>query len=249
MAVTFTYLNDATLEGMTDEALQTAKRQAQVVSQMRFGVMLGTLSNARGQVRRINKILKARGLTAEGTRFVKDQSGLVAAAVAPLQEAALAQAEKNAEEYVASILAKYAGQNINVVAPRPTARMHTKDYNRAQSFRNALEQLMTAVYGPYTSYYAQDDAPRYLIADSKKIEKFIKDELEAAGSSFILYVAKLEEKVGEGVTAASVEGRLWTGSVLTVKKGDVTERWHTQQIINRSSLGNAFNQWPTRKMK
>lgn len=245
----FTYLNDAQLEAMTSEALQTAKREAQVVSQMRFGVMLGTLSNARGQVRRINKILKARGLTAEGTRFVKDQTGLVAAAVAPMQESAVENARRCAQEYVDSMVAKYAGKDLNVIAPYPRSTMGWQEYKRAESFRNALQQLMTAYHGPYTSYYSDDRAPRYLVVDAAKIARFIADEMEAAGASFILYVAKLETKVGEGVTAASVEGRLWTGSVLTVQKGDVTERWHTQQIINYSSLGNAYNQWPTRLMK
>lgn len=231
--------NDAALAAMSVDELQDAKRKNQALSQIRYGIRLGDLSNARSMVIKINKILKARGLTTEGTRFVKDHTGLVAAAVAPLQEAAMEQAQNNSEDYVASMLKKYAGQDINVVAPRPHANMSRLDYNQARTLRNSLEQIMTDSY----------NAPRYLVADLKKIEKFVKDEVEAASASFILYVAKLETKVGEGVTAASVDGHLWTGSVLTVAKGEKIERWHTQQIINRSSLGNAFNQWPTRLMK
>ena len=63
-----------------------------------------------------------------------------------------------------------------------------------------------------------------------------------------MYVAKLTEKVG-ACDAAAVTGELWQESLLVVRKGETVERWKTQQILNFSVYGKAFNQWPTRKVK
>ena len=91
--------------------------------------------------------------------------------------------------------------------------------------------------------------PVIVVRCEEAINRVVAQAREAAGASFDAYVIKMVTKIG-GVDSASVAGyHLWNGSVLTVTKGDVVERWHTQQIVNCSSLGTLFNQWPTRLMK
>lgn len=69
-----------------------------------------------------------------------------------------------------------------------------------------------------------------------------------AGKSFDSYVAKLEAKIGEHDSAELV-GDLWQYSTVKVTKGSQTEIWTTQIILNVSSLGKLFNQWPTRRIR
>ena len=72
---------------------------------------------------------------------------------------------------------------------------------------------------------------------------------DAAGADFDGYVAKLATKIDQRIVTAKLEGSLWTNSVLTVlTEGGVSQVWHTHCIINVSVLGNAFNQWPTRRI-
>lgn len=72
---------------------------------------------------------------------------------------------------------------------------------------------------------------------------------KAASFEFTQYVAKLTGKIGE-TTAASINASpLWNGSILTITKPDGSvETWKTTMIINCSSLGKLFNQWPTRRV-
>lgn len=78
--------------------------------------------------------------------------------------------------------------------------------------------------------------------------RFLAEQGEAMKASFEAYVAKLTKKVGE-CDAVEYTGALWNRSQLKVRKGDVTEVWMTRVIVNVSSLGKLFNQWPTRKVR
>lgn len=208
---------------------------------------MGKQAQARGNIRKINIILRERGLLvdAKAKLITKDQTGLIAAAVAPLKVGAQDHAEKLAAQvYAAMLKALHASQyNLEVVAPYPKATMGKAAYRAALARRSAFQRLFVT-----DAARRFDDRTTFLTVDVRKLAQYLKDEREAAGVSFDAYVAKLEGKVGQGVTAASIEGRqLWQGSTLIVAKGDTIERWHTQQIINCSVLGTLFNQWPTRK--
>ena len=231
---------------LNDHDLQQAKYRNQGKVYSRNGTM-GELAQARSNVKAINVLLRQRGLLvdAKAKLATKDATGLVAAAIAPLKDAAIAYAVEQATKYVAKVVAQFEGKDLNVVAPRPRSTMSRVEYKRVQSFRNAITNVL--------GMRAESNMPgaAILLVRSEKSEaRLIANERDAAGISFDMYVAQLEGKVGQGVTAASVDGRhLWNGSVLTVTKGAVIERWHTQQIINYSVLGNAYNQWPTRLLK
>lgn len=245
------YYKAADLEPMSTAELQQLKGRLQVVYQYNGGT-LGEMGSARTSVKAINVILRARGVLkdAKGLQLAKDATGHVAAAVAPLKADAMEHAAEQARAYVERVAAMYAGKVLDEVAPRGHARMSRQDYRRADAKRSAILSVLVVQYPEQASRVIFERGPGVLVRDAEREARFIKSEADAAGVSFDAYVLKLEGKVGQGVTAASVEGRyLWQGSVLTVTKGDAVERWHTQQIVNYSVLGNAFNQWPTRKLK
>lgn len=87
-----------------------------------------------------------------------------------------------------------------------------------------------------------------LLFSQESADRFVKRSVEEAAMVFDLFVTKMDHKIGDH-DSATVEGRPWTGCVVTIKKGDLTEQWHTQQIINYSVYGKAYNQWPTRLMR
>lgn len=92
--------------------------------------------------------------------------------------------------------------------------------------------------------------PRVFVRDSVKIMTMLESAANDAAASFDSYVAKLNKKIGKDVVKAEIVGQVWQESYLTITRaaGDV-EVWKTQMIVNVSSLGNFFNQWPTRRLK
>jgi hypothetical protein len=85
-------------------------------------------------------------------------------------------------------------------------------------------------------------------------------------ADFCSYAMKLSGKIANGrkdvtIVEARVDGALWSNSTLTAKahvldrsssacEGFSEEKhvWTTHMIINQSSLGTLFNQWPTRRI-
>ena len=168
----------------------------------------------------------------------------IAQTIAPMKEESVARSVA----YVRSQLVKFTdsliGENLTIAAPFPNARMSKAEYRTAKTrYEMARSLLITRREGVYV------DSPVYADAvNTAAIERTLEMVAESAGASFDAYVAKLEKKVGAH-DSATVVGALWNCSVLTVTKGDKVENWKTQQIINCSSLGTLFNQWPTRLMK
>jgi hypothetical protein len=168
------------------------------------------------------------------------------AAIAPQRAAAVAYAVDYTREQLVKFAAQFpVGSDLSENAPEANS---FKDGHVAYKTKRAKRSLATRVltfadrgYVPYAPYIVTG-------INRDGIERLCNEAAEEAAASFDLYVAKLTAKVGE-CDAASVDGRLWSSSTLTVKKGATVERWHTQQIVNFSVYGKAFNQWPTRKAK
>lgn len=170
----------------------------------------------------------------------------IAEAVNPSREAAVAHAVARAENFVETIKAELiaAEMNVDVVAPIARSTMSREEYKKTHARYQLVTQFVTQ---PATR--RRSDARVALGFNQDGIDRFISMIAADAAADFDAYVAKLESKVGDCI-AASVEGNLWSESILTVTKADgSTERWKTQMIINVSSLGKLFNQYPTRKMK
>ena len=242
-----TYLQNAAIAAMTTAELFAARTH----SQCHPGRTLGEQGNARSNVTRINKELRARGIDPKtGKAAAKgDTTGLVEAAIRPLKDEAVGHAVEEATAYVARIVKLYEGKTLEEAAPSPKGLQYWHpEAKAARARQSALMGLFDAKRAEGDEY--KPHAPLYLRRSPAKEQAFIDAERAEAAASFEAYVAKLVHKVGEGVTAATVEGtQLWRISYLTVAKGETVERWKTQQIVNYSVLGNSYLQWPTRLVK
>jgi hypothetical protein len=88
------------------------------------------------------------------------------------------------------------------------------------------------------------------VRNPEGIERVVQEQRDMAAMNYDMFICKMVTKVGPGVDSATITGsHVWGNSILTVKKGDKVERWHTQTIWNYSKYGLPFNQFPSRKMK
>lgn len=174
------------------------------------------------------------------------QTHPVAAALAPQKQAAQDRAAQFAAEHYdrmnEALLA--AGGDLEVCAPYPKSNVGKVEYMMCLAVRKVYEMYFKGV-GP-GSRSPRDPNP--YVADEAWKAKWVAEARETCGAAFDAYVAKLVGKVGP-CDAAEYQGNLWSRSTITVRKGAEVEVWHTQQIINVSSLGKIYNQWPTRKAK
>lgn len=172
------------------------------------------------------------------------------------RDAVVANAEAKARKYVEALIEFYTGKTLDEAAPRANSWRCDRATYKAQMEKHYTAQRLGIWWTQreieagkkYEGAYRLDDVFHFVGPNNEMIERFIDEVKEATGGSFDAYVAKLVAKVGD-CDSASVEGYLWQYSILTVTKGETVERWKTQQIVNVSCLGKAFNQWPTRKMK
>ena len=170
---------------------------------------------------------------------------IILAAVEPLRADAIARAEQRVRNWVARIEAELdaVGNDLQVYAPYP--RGTDPDYKQKLARRKAVEAIVA-----HAGVSRRISDPEIVSISAEKVERFVRDARENASASFDAYAAKLAGKVGEIRSASICGASLWDGSLLTVEtEAGATQRWHTQQIINVSSLGKVFNQWPTRLRK
>lgn len=169
--------------------------------------------------------------------------------VAPLKEAAIERAEKDARETIEKCRQELeaADNDVNAVAPYPyndhygSLAYYMKKY-RYSLFHSLIKGRRDNRHGVRDPYYAD--------IDPVQCEKFVERRKKEAAEQYESFVAKLIEKIGHVVQAALDGNHVWSHSILTVVKRDgLIERWKTQQITNVSKLGKHFNQWPTRKLK
>lgn len=166
-------------------------------------------------------------------------------AVAPLKAGAIERAKQFAQATIDSVRSEFeaAGWDLNVVAPRPHANMSKKDYQMRLSRHNLFRYLTVR-----TRYHGLPGVPDIRIMSVEAQADFIRTAALDAADQYDSFVAKLISKVGSCDLAKLEGSHVWGCSFLTVVKGDTAEVWKTRQIINVSSLGKIFNQWPTRKV-
>lgn len=197
------------------------------------------------QFKRGGKVVAKSALVAEQVAATKS---LVADAIAPLKDAAVEYAGQLAQREADRALAmlEAAGWDLEVAAPYPNSGIGRIAYRTAIEKRAVLSRLSVST-NPRGCRMPHE--PDMRARSEAGVAGYVAEERAAAGASFDAYVHKMVSKIG-GVDAAEVSGgHLWQGSILTVRKGETVERWHTQQIVNCSCLGKLFNQWPTRLMK
>jgi hypothetical protein len=177
----------------------------------------------------------------------------VAVSVETLREAAIARAAEFSQKKIDSVKKQLEEGNWDreVVAPYPDILRNSRedDYRRKHAFYNLVRRLTESTNtSGYRSFRDKND---FCVMSDKGCEKFIQDNKEMAAIQYDAFVIKLIGKVGPVVKAecASHAG-VWGRSTLTVTQKDgKVQNWLTQQIINYSVLGTAYNQWPTRKVK
>lgn len=185
---------------------------------------------------------KAAKAAAEKARI---ESNPIYAAIAPQKADAVARAQEYTREQLNAFAAKFpVGADFKALAPRPDSfRTGREQYKRMMAFRSLAQRVVEVTHGGWPEY-----TETVAGVDEDGIERLVAEAGEEAAASFDAYVAKLTAKVGP-CEQAGVEGNLWSRSRLSVRKGPVVEQWITQQILNFSVYGKAFNQWPTRKCK
>ena len=168
-------------------------------------------------------------------------------AVAPLKNDAVKRAEEQGRAMIAHHLENLekAGWDLNIAAPRPHTKMDRQTYKQMLALHETVRMLTKS---KETGSRRIGD-PDFRVRNPEAEDRMINQIKHDAGFQYDMFVAKLIKKIGD-VDEASLSGNyVWGYSLLTVKKGDQTENWRTQQIINVSVLGKVFNQWPTRKVK
>jgi len=162
----------------------------------------------------------------------------VAAAVEPLRAAAVERARQDARERPARILAHYESHPEHFTVPRLTFT-NKRQVETCKRNLAALRELTIASH----------PARGGLELHAPSVERFVARAGEDASNAYTAFIAKLESKVGPCDRAELLGEHVWGHSTLVVTKGEKTESWRTQQIINVSKLGRPFNQWPTRKLR
>lgn len=169
-------------------------------------------------------------------------------AVSPLKVEAVARAEKECRAMVQRMTETLegAGWDLNVVAPYPNSRtMDRKAYLQAKARRNSFHAITRSIKPTL-----RPGEPYIVELFPAAVERFVESCKADAAAQYDAFVAKLSRKIGECLDATLSGNHVWGYSVLTVEKADGSvERWQTQQIVNCSSLGKLFNQWPSRKLK
>jgi len=170
----------------------------------------------------------------------------IAQAVEPLRVAAQDRAMQFAAQRLDKLLAALGAVDwdLNKVAPIPKTNISRAEYRQRAEERVLLLRVTTPAW--VRRRLGEPDKREVSV---EAVARYLKSEREACSVAYDAFIAKLEQKIGE-CSAASLEGdHVWGYSVLSVETPAGAQRWKTQQIVNISSLGKVFNQWPTTKMR
>lgn len=170
-------------------------------------------------------------------------------AVLPLKQAAEDRARSTIVDLIDKMHADLAadGNDVNKYVPIPSSGVGRKEYHIRQARRQFVESI-TKYTGPSSR---RPGDPYIRVPSPEGVARAVQSCIEAATAAYDAYVFKLEGKIGEVVDAnLNSSTNLWYDSKLTVSKADGSvETWSTKCILNCSSLGKVFNQWPTRLLK
>lgn len=170
----------------------------------------------------------------------------IKAAVEPLRKDAIQRSEDRTRLMLQTFAESLVGTNLKETAPFPSSMNNRKAYIAGKNRYDLARRVMNV---EHPNGHRRADPDMAVSINNEAIDRMVKMAGEDASFSFDQYAAKLNEKVGTCDSAEICGSFLWDGSILTIKRGEEVERWKTQQILNFSGLGTAYNQWPTRKVK
>ncbi len=176
-------------------------------------------------------------------------SNPIADAVKPMRDPAVAAAEAAVLAKVESLATRLAAADWNLDAVAPRGNLWTANYQAAQRLRDFVTALFE-IDRTRTAGARRRGEPVFVKRSEERVARAVEMAREQAAGLFDSYVAKLEVKVGAALEASVCErGNLWEHSTLRVTKPDGSiEFWRTQRILNFSSNGLPYHQWPTRKV-
>lgn len=182
--------------------------------------------------------------SAEGIALALALREPVGAAVAPLKADAMKRAGDEAAQRVAAArrALEAAGWDLNVAEPLPAdLPKHDMRYQDALGRRDNLRRFTRR--GPYGQEHV-------LVWGPDLAARHIQNARELAAQQYDMFTVKLVGKAGPIVSCTLEGSHVWGYSTLTVtKRNGTVEHWRTQQIVNVSSLGNPYPQWPTRRVR
>lgn len=170
----------------------------------------------------------------------------IEAAVTPLKNEAIARAEQEANALIARLVERITAHewNVDAVAPSPGPYENRENYLRRQRNRDMYTRMFKSVHST-----RRTNEPLIVERSPTAEALFIETAIRDAADQYDAFVAKLVGKIGDCDSATLTGNHVWGYSILTVTKGDTSERWKTQQIVNVSKHGKLFNQFPSRKTK
>ena len=147
----------------------------------------------------------------------------------------------------AKVVAEHGKQRPDAVA-NPLAA-HNYDTLKSSPYLEGVRKEFVAAYIA-TVEKAFVHAQERLQPQYRKIQFDSDRAFWNANEEFNGYLAKLALKTVEKIISVdSLTGSLWNGSLLSVVvESQATVVWETKCILNISSLGKVFNQWPTRRV-
>jgi len=176
-------------------------------------------------------------------------TNLIAEAVAPLKDVAVARAAKCAAETIEKVREDLAAANwdVEAVAPYPSSRLGRADYRQGVAKYDFYRSLAN---GRPDQGCRRPGDPYLVDMSVGNCERFIEEAKRDAAAQYEEYVAKLISKVGEVTEAKLIGTSVWFKSELDVMTAaGEFQTWRTKMIVNVSCLGKVFNQWPTRQVK
>ena len=179
-------------------------------------------------------------------------SSPVRVVVTPLIVDVERRTRQEAEERIRSAMEKLAeaDYDLRVVAPYPSSFNMGRTEYLAKLARRKFYEAITIGDKNRNPISRSVNSPDYRVAASNKIDAFIEQAVALSKQTYEAFILKLEMKIGEHLTATLEGNHVWGDSFITVEKANgEKERWRTHSILNISTLGLYFNQFPTRKIK
>lgn len=183
----------------------------------------------------------------EPTEPTDDTAKMIRDAIEPLRSAAEDFAIESANGAVMRVIAWLHEGNADLNEIAPHVAYGHYDYDT-----NGRKRAMIGELCDRKDSVLARNVPQIMILNPTKICEFVARQKKQAGLDFDAFVEKLIIKIGKATKVELITSahNPWLNSMLkcTMTDGSV-EHWQTQMIINQSSLGKLFHQFPTRRIK
>lgn len=129
------------------------------------------------------------------------------------------------------------GWDLDKVAPLPTANDSGMGYAIKMQTRGHFKMITEPVKG------AKDNIRQFSLECKAE---YVAGEKDRAHGSYMNWIFKMIQKIGQHVDAATMTGDPWLNSIVSVTCRDGSKQvWHTKMKMNRSKYNRPFHQFPS----